>query len=114
MYNTKFILDNGKELYPGYLEKENREHIKMQYAGRRGFMRCGCKPSENLFYNISEDLRIYPEHNNYQHDFFCCRYKDNAGKESRRTAFFSCRTVRQCACRIPVFFMRKQTVTIWY
>lgn len=87
MYNTKFILDNGKELYPGYLEKENREHIKMQYAGRRGFMRCGCKPSENLFYNISEDLRIYPEHNNYQHDFFCCRYKDNSGKESRRTAY---------------------------
>lgn len=87
MYNTKFILENGKELYPGYLDKEQRQVIKNQYAGKRTYMRCGCKPTDNLFYRISEDLRIYPEHNNYQHDLYCCRFRDNSGNQTRQAAY---------------------------
>lgn len=87
MYNTKFLLENGKELYPGYLDKEQREIIKFQYQGKREYMRCGCRPTEKLFYRISEDLRIYPEHNNYVHDVYCCRYRDAAGDTSRQSAY---------------------------
>ena len=87
MYNTKFILSNGQELYPGYLGNEQRQFIRNKYENARGFMRCGCKPNAALFYRISEDLRIYPEHNNYQHDIFCSRYKDNSGKQERQTAY---------------------------
>lgn len=87
MYNTKFILKNGQEIYPGYLGKDRRQAIKEKYKGERGFMRCGCKPEAGLFYRISDDLRIYPEHNNYQHDVFCCRYKDGSGNNERQTAY---------------------------
>lgn len=87
MYNTSFLLENGKELYPGYLDAKQRLIIKEQYEGKREYMRCGCKPSENLFYRISENLRIYPEHNNYKHDIYCCRYKDDSGNASRQTAY---------------------------
>lgn len=87
MYNTKFILSSGIEVYPGYLDKEQREKLKEQHGDQREYMRCGCRPSENLFYRISEDDRIYPEHNNYLHSKSCCRYKDEAGKSKRQTAY---------------------------
>ena len=52
-------------------------------------MHCGCKSAttEKLFYRISEDLKIYPEHKNYVHDIYCCRYKDEMGDVSRQTAY---------------------------
>lgn len=87
MYNTKFILANGQEVYPGYLSSERRQVLKEQFRDKRSYMRCACKPEANLFYRISEDLRIYPEHNNYQHDVYCCRYKDDSGINRRRTAY---------------------------
>ena len=87
MYNSKFICEDGQELYPGYLSKEQREKIKEKYQEKREYMKCGCKPASNLFYRISEDLKIYPEHKNYQHDLFCCRYRDEEGKASRQTAY---------------------------
>lgn len=87
MYNTKFILESGRELYPGYLDKEQRQELKNQYAGKRAYMRCGCKPTDSLYYRISEDLRIYPEHNNYQHDMYCCRYRDISGNLTRQAAY---------------------------
>ena len=87
MYNSKFILANGTDLYPGYLSPERRQMIRDKYKDSRGYMRCGCKPNANLYYRISEDLRIYPEHNNYQHDIFCCRYKDESGNQERQTAY---------------------------
>lgn len=31
MYNTKFITVNGKDLYPGYLGREQRVLIRNQY-----------------------------------------------------------------------------------
>jgi len=50
-------------------------------------MRCGCKPTEDLFYRISEDCKIYPEHNNYIHDKACCRFKNESGNCERQTAY---------------------------
>ncbi len=87
MYNTKYILSNGKEIYPGYLDKVKKQSIRERYKDERGFMRCGCRPEAELFYRISEDLRIYPEHNNYQHDMFCCRFKNKLGETERHTAY---------------------------
>lgn len=78
MYNTKFILIDGssrKDIYPGYLDKNTRLQIKNKYKGKQHFLCCGCKPNEELYYKISEDLRIYPEKMNYVHDEFCCRYQ---------------------------------------
>lgn len=85
MYNTKFILENGDEIYPGYLDKEQRGKLRASYKNTREYMRCGCKPAAALFYRISEDCKIYPEHNNYVHDRQCCRYKDKSG--NRQTAY---------------------------
>lgn len=87
MYNTKFILANEKEVYPGYLSNEARQSIRDKFNSSHGYMRCGCRPNGNLFYRISEDLKIYPEHKNYQHDVFCCRYKSPNGDNKRRTAY---------------------------
>lgn len=87
MYNTKFILNNGKFIYPGYLDKEQRELLKKKYENEREYMRCGCKPQGDLFYRFSEDCRIYPEHNNYAHEKSCCRYKDSSGNRIRQTGY---------------------------
>lgn len=87
MYNTKFLLENGVEIYPGYLSPERRKKLKERFADTKHFMRCGCRPDANLYYRISENLRIYPEHNNYKHDMFCCRYKDISGMHERQTAY---------------------------
>lgn len=67
MYNTKFILKNGQFLYPGYFSKENRAKLRERYKNEREYMKCGCRPEAELFYRISEDGKIYPEHNNYEH-----------------------------------------------
>lgn len=85
MRNTKFIMQNGDEIYPGYLDKENRSKLRNQYKDMRGYMRCGCKPDGDLFYRLSEDCKIYPEHNNYEHDKLCCRYK--SGNDERQSAY---------------------------
>lgn len=87
MYNTKFIFSNGKEVYPGYLSNESRQKIRDEFHGTRGYMKCGCRPDGELYYRISEDLKIYPEHKNYKHDIFCCRYKSPSGEDRRRTAY---------------------------
>lgn len=87
MYNTKFILADGKELYPGYFGNETKQRIREKFDKERQYMRCGCRPEAGLYYRISEDLRIYPEHNNYKHDVFCCRYKDPSGEQKRQTAY---------------------------
>lgn len=87
MYNTKFILSNGIEVYPGYLNRESRTDLLNQFRSKREFMWCGCKSEKKLFYRISEDLRIYPEHNNYQHDRYCSRYINEIGEVERKTGY---------------------------
>lgn len=87
MYNTKFILENQKDIYPGYLDKEKRKCLREKYDSKREYMKCGCNPSANLFYRISEDLKIYPEHKNYVHDKGCSRYIDAAGEKKRHVSY---------------------------
>lgn len=87
MQNKKFILVTGDEIYPGYLDKENREKMKIRFGKTRGYMKCACNLDRNLFYRISDDLKIYPEHNNYQHEKSCSRYRDENGKNERKTAY---------------------------
>lgn len=87
MLNSKFILEDNTDIFPCYLDKEQRKIIKEKYEGRKQFMRCGCKPNGDLFYRISEDLKIYPEHNNYKHDLLCSRYQDENGKKIRQSAY---------------------------
>ena len=89
MINTKFILTNtNDDIYPGYLDKEKRAHLKNMFKGKKEYLKCACRPNAGLYYKISEDLKIYPEHNGYQHDTFCCRYKDPKGDGTeRKTAY---------------------------
>lgn len=84
MYNTKFILKDGKEIYPGYLDKEKRAQLREENKDVKELMKCGCKPEANLYYNISKDLKIYPLHNNYEHAINCCRH---IGETKRKTAY---------------------------
>lgn len=85
--NTKFILKTGEFIYPAYLDKPNRLELKNKFGNGYGYMRCGCRPDENLFYRISEDGKIYPEHNNYQHNKSCIRYKTPDGKKLRTSGY---------------------------
>ncbi|GFI23469.1 hypothetical protein IMSAGC011_02258 [Lachnospiraceae bacterium] len=39
MYNKKFITDNGKDLYLGYLSRKHRDLIRKQYMEKRNI--CG-------------------------------------------------------------------------
>ena len=61
--NTKFILKTGEFIYPAYLDKTHRLELKNKFGNGYGYMRCGCRPDENLFYRISEDGKIYPDIN---------------------------------------------------
>lgn len=87
MYNTKFNMIDSLELYPGYLDQEGRKKILETYKDMRGFMWCGCRSDIKLYYKISKDLRIYPEHNNYQHDRNCSRYCSETGVKERKTGY---------------------------
>lgn len=87
MYNTSLVLNDGTTIYPGYLGKEERARLKEHFKDCREFMRCGCKPNDGMYYRISEDLKIYPEHNGYQHDRCCSRYRDENGNAARQFAY---------------------------
>jgi len=87
MYNTKFNMIDGLELYPGYLDQEGRKKILETYKDMREFMWCGCRSDVKLYYKISRDLRIYPEHNNYQHNINCSRYCSETGVKERKTGY---------------------------
>lgn len=87
MYNTKFIMDSGKEIYPGYLDKETRMNLKNQYGNKKQYMWCGCRKDKKLYYRISEDLKIYPEHNNYEHEKQCSRYQASDGMKERQSGY---------------------------
>lgn len=88
MYNTKFITVDGKDLYPGYLDREQRALIREQYRGKKEYMWCACRPDAGLYYKFSEDLKIYPEHNGYTHDRYCCRFKNLTGSEQQKPPYY--------------------------
>ena len=86
MYNTRFIMSDGSVIYPAYLDREDKEKLRSQQGKQREYLRCGCRLDKNLYYRLSEDLKFYPEHNNYEHDKYCCRYREN-GRNRRITAY---------------------------
>lgn len=87
MYNTKFILLDGRDIYPGYMDRDYRMALKDKFKNQREYMRCGCRNDSRLYYRISEDLKIYPEHNNYKHDQYCSRFRNESGEEERKTGY---------------------------
>lgn len=86
MYNTKFIMSDGSIIYPAYLDVQDKEKLRNIQGDKREYLRCGCRPGANLYYRLSDNLKFYPEHNNYEHDRYCCRYRQN-GIEQRKTAY---------------------------
>lgn len=87
MFNTKFILKTGEFIYTGYLDKEKKINLKNKFKDEYGYMRCGCRPEANLFYRISEDCKVYPEHINYVHNENCIRYKNQNGENIRNSGY---------------------------
>ena len=55
MYNTKFITVDGKDLYPGYLDREQRAFIREQYRGKKNI--CGARAVQMQDFNISSVKR---------------------------------------------------------
>lgn len=84
MYNLKFTLSNGIEIFPAYLNAEWRRVLKKQIGNQSEVMWCSCRTDRKLYYRISENLHFYPEHNGYEHSPLCIRYHSEENK--RRTA----------------------------
>jgi hypothetical protein len=81
MYNVKFTLSNGKEVYPNYMNTNQRSVLKDQLGNKSEVMWCSCRTEKKLYYRLSENLRFYPEHNGYEHSPYCIRYHT---KEEKR------------------------------
>lgn len=84
MYNEKFTLHNGTEIFPNYMNTEQRSLLKQQIGEQSEVMWCSCRTDKKLYYRLSENLRFYPEHNGYEHSPYCIRYHTVESK--RRTA----------------------------
>lgn len=68
MLNRELILYDGTKIYPAYLGSEGRLELLKRFGDRREYMFCGCRASDvKLWYRVSSDARIYPEHKGYSH-----------------------------------------------
>lgn len=74
MLNKALLVCDGTEIYPNYLDKEQRKILKGKYSNTAEYMWCGCNQDKKLYYRISEDLKVYPAHHGYEHDRYCSRY----------------------------------------
>ncbi len=74
MYNVKFTLSNGTEVFPNYIDIEKRNILKKQIGDRSKVMWCSCRKDIKLYYRLSKNLHFYPEYNGYEHSPFCVRY----------------------------------------
>lgn len=80
MYNIKFTLSDGSEVFPNYMSLEQRQKLKEDIGDKREVMWCSCRNDIRLFYRLSENFRFYPEHNGYEHDPNCTRYHTQGSK----------------------------------
>lgn len=88
MYSIPLVIvENGKEIYPAYMDNDYRRNLREHYNDTREYMYCGCRDDKKLYYRISEDLKIYPEKNGYEHSVFCQRYKSEEEKKIRTSAY---------------------------
>lgn len=74
---------DGRIIYPTFLCAEEREALKSEYDGKREFMWCRCRSDVKLFYRISTDLKIYPEHKGYEHSSSCIFSEMNANRKEK-------------------------------
>lgn len=81
------ITETGEEVFPGYMDNEYRKKLREHYDDARGYMYCGCREAQRLYYRISEDLKVYPEKNGQEHSPFCQRYKSEDEKKARTSAY---------------------------
>lgn len=82
MLNRELKTIDGEIIYPEFIGQSGREALYQKYGDRTGYMYCCCRPDAGLFYRVSKDFRIYPEHQGYIHDKYCvfAMKSDEAGK----------------------------------
>ncbi len=71
MLNRELITTDGEIIYPEFIGQKGREELYRKYGDRTHYMRCCCRPDAELYYRVSKDFRIYPEHQGYIHDPYC-------------------------------------------
>ena len=81
------ITETAKEIYPAYMDSEYRKKLRDHYSDARGYMYCGCREDQRLYYRISEDLKVYPERNGQEHSQFCQRYRSEDERKARTSAY---------------------------
>ncbi|MBA4688601.1 MAG: hypothetical protein H2184_15730 [Candidatus Galacturonibacter soehngenii] len=81
------VTETGDEVFPGYMDNDYRKKLREHYDDARGYMYCGCREDQRLYYRISEDLKVYPEKNGQEHSQFCQRYRSEDEKKARTSAY---------------------------
>ncbi len=82
MLNKELIMFDGTRIYPMWLSAEDKRALKNRMGDRREWMWCGCRQDCKLWYTISSNLHLYPEHKGYAH-MPGCMYAENAKDRSR-------------------------------
>lgn len=80
MLNRELKTIDGQTIYPEYVTQDERISLYQKYGEQTEYMYCCCRPDAKLFYRVSKDFRIYPEHQGYIHDPFCVFALRNEGK----------------------------------
>lgn len=71
MLNRELRTVDGITVYPEFITQTEKKALYEKYGEQTGYMCCCCRPEAKLYYRISKDYRIYPEHQGYIHDTFC-------------------------------------------
>lgn len=83
LLSKELITKDGHKIYPTFLGPDEREALRDRYGNQREFMWCGCRSDTKLYYRISTDLKIYPEHNGYEHDAACIFSEQNKDRAKK-------------------------------
>jgi hypothetical protein len=71
MLNQELALYDGTRIFPAYLTMEERKKLYERFGDKHEYMYCLCRTDTKLFYRVSADFRIYPEHQGYAHSPGC-------------------------------------------
>lgn len=83
MLSKELVTKDGNIIYPCFLGPDERTQLRDKYLNGREYMWCRCRVCENgerLYYRISSDLKIYPEHKGYEHAEDCIFAERNKDK----------------------------------
>lgn len=67
MLNRELALYDGTRIFPAYMTSEDKKELYGRFREKREYMYCLCRTDTKLYYRISSDYRIYPEHQGYAH-----------------------------------------------